>query len=380
MPWPIPVALPGLHGINMFKNVYRGKKVLVTGHTGFKGAWLCQWLVCLGASVIGYSKDIPTDPSLFHILRMKKRVNHNIGDVRDLNSLHKLIEDVEPDFIFHLAAQPIVSEAFISPTETVSTNVLGTMNILEVLRHISRPCVAILITSDKCYENVEWLWGYKETDRIGGKDIYSGSKGAAELIIHSYLESFFYENHKVRVGIARAGNVIGGGDWAKDRIVVDAVKAWSRKESVKIRSPEATRPWQHVLEPLSGYLCLGAELYDNLRLNHEAFNFGPNTLYSPKVINLLQEMYDQWAEGLDEPFDPYVVIDNIPFHEAGLLKLNCEKAALLLNWSSTLTYKQTIEYVVSWYKNFYLKNSDMLAFTNSQIKDFEFMLTEQQQC
>ena len=223
----------------MFNNIYKNKKVLITGHTGFKGSWLCSWLIKLGAKVIGVSNCIPTSPSMYEELGLSSKINDLRYDVRDLLSLKKIINDTKPDFIFHLAAQAIVSKSYSDPIETITTNVIGSMNILESLRDYNDPCRVIIITSDKCYDNVEWIWGYKESDHMGGKDIYSGSKGAAELIIKSYFHSFFKDDHPVKVSIGRAGNVIGGGDWASDRIIVDCMKAWSKEEKVEIRSPNA---------------------------------------------------------------------------------------------------------------------------------------------
>ena len=355
----------------MFSDIYRGKKVLVTGHTGFKGSWLCQWLLKLGAHVVGFSKDIPTTPSLFEALGLQDRVTHYVADVRDLSKLSSVIADERPDFIFHLAAQAIVSASYRDPIETISTNVIGTTNVLEAVRSIKHKCIVVMITSDKCYENVEWLWGYKETDQLGGKDIYSGSKGAAELIIHSYQESFFQADNLVRIGTGRAGNVIGGGDWAADRIVVDTVKAWSCGSSVEIRCPDATRPWQHVLEPLSGYLCLGESLWRSADANHEAFNFGPSTPETHKVTDLLHEMHAKWFSSLDNATEPYRITGNVPFNEAGLLKLNCDKAKYFLGWSSSLSYSQTVEMIVRWYKAFYLESEDVQSMTNEQITFYE---------
>lgn len=355
----------------MFSDVYRGKKVLVTGHTGFKGSWLSQWLLKLGAEVVGYSKDVPTNPSLFKVLELERRLSHNVGDVRDLQALQTLVAKEKPDFVFHLAAQAIVSTSYRDPVETISTNVIGTMNVLEALRDVAHKCVVVMITSDKCYENVEWLWGYKETDQLGGKDIYSGSKGAAELIIHSYQQSFYKQHDFVRIGTGRAGNVIGGGDWATDRIVVDTVTAWEKERSVEIRCPDATRPWQHVLEPLSGYLRLGEELWVSGKSNHEAFNFGPSTPETHKVTELLTDMHVEWFGGDGHASAPYTITANIPFNEAGLLKLNCDKAKFFLNWSSSLTYSETVKMIVSWYKAFYQNAVDMKVLTNEQITFFE---------
>ena len=270
----------------MFDNIYKGKKVLVTGHTGFKGSWLTSWLLKLGAEVIGISKDIPTEPSMFKELGLEKKITHFLKDARDLNEVQEVIIKEVPDFVFHLAAQPIVSLSYSNPIETISSNVMGTANILEALRLSNHKCTAIIITSDKAYDNVEQIWGYKEDDHMGGKDIYSGSKGATELIIKSYFYSFFNNDScNVKLGIGRAGNVIGGGDWAKDRIVVDCMLAWNKGEHVEIRSPKATRPWQHVLEPLSGYLKLGFDLYNDNSLNGEGFNFGPRSEQNRTVQN-----------------------------------------------------------------------------------------------
>ncbi len=353
-----------------FGNVYKGKKVLITGHTGFKGSWLTVWLLKLGAHVVGYSKDIPTEPSMFLELDLESKINHNIGDVRDLPSIKNLILKEKPDFIFHLAAQAIVSLSYDAPVETMTSNVVGTMNILEVLRSIDFPCVAILITSDKCYDNVEWVWGYRESDPMGGKDVYSGSKGAAELVIKSYLNSFFMtSNNSVRIGVARAGNVIGGGDWAKDRIVVDCMLAWSNRRTVDVRSPSATRPWQHVLEPLSGYLTLGQSLSISATLHGDAFNFGPRAEQNRTVVELLRDLGSYWNFANTE--DLYRITDNIPFHEAGLLKLSCDKALFHLKWEPNLNYKETIKMVSEWYYSFYRGREDMSKLTIDQISDYE---------
>lgn len=354
----------------MFNFLYNKKKVLVTGHTGFKGSWLTVWLLKMGADVVGISKDIPTDPSMFKELELEKKIKHYVADVRDLNSINLIINKECPDFIFHLAAQAIVSTSFSNPIETISTNAIGTANILEVLRSFSKPCVAIMITSDKCYDNLEWVWGYKETDSLGGKDVYSGSKGAAELVIKSYFHSFFkYENHPVKIGVGRAGNVIGGGDWAKDRIIVDCMEAWSNQSFAEIRSPRSTRPWQHVLEPLSGYLALGSNLSINKKLHGETFNFGPKAEQNRTVVQLISDLSKYW--GFDSVKDSYKVTDDIPFHEAGLLKLNCDKALFHLKWESNLEYSETIKFVSEWYYNFYKTKTDMYKFTLDQIEKYD---------
>lgn len=356
----------------MFNSVYQDKKVLVTGHTGFKGSWLTTWLIKLGANVIGISKDIPTTPSMFEELKIDAKIKHYIEDIRDLSKMTEIISDEKPEFLFHLAAQPIVSTSYSDPIETISSNVMGTANILEALKISNHKCTAIIITSDKAYDNIEQVWGYKEDDKMGGKDIYSGSKGAAELIIKSYYHSFFKKDDcNIKLGIGRAGNVIGGGDWAKDRIVVDCMVAWSKKEVVEIRAPKATRPWQHVLEPLSGYLNLGAELYQNDSLHGEAFNFGPRAEQNHTVEELLINLSKYWD--FKDVNDAYKVTDNIPFHEAGLLKLNCDKALFYLKWQANMEYKDTIKFTSEWYYDFYKTDKNILGKTLEQIVEYENM-------
>ncbi len=361
----------------MFENVYQGKKVLVTGHTGFKGSWLTTWLLKLGAEVIGISKDIPTDPSMFEELKLESKIKHYKEDIRDLQKMVEIISKEQPEFLFHLAAQPIVSTSYTDPIETISSNVMGSANILEALKISNHKCTAIIITSDKAYDNIEQVWGYKEDDKMGGKDIYSGSKGAAELIIKSYYHSFFKnESSNVKLAIGRAGNVIGGGDWAKDRIVVDCMNAWSKKSRVEIRSPEATRPWQHVLEPLSGYLNLGQVLFQDYSLHGEAFNFGPRAEQNHTVKQLLEDLSKYWHfENLDDAFS---ITDNIPFHEAGLLKLNCDKALFFMKWQANLEYKDTIRFVSEWYYDFYNTDKNILDKTLEQISEYENLAKEKE--
>lgn len=354
----------------MFGNIYRNKKVLITGNTGFKGSWLSLWLLKLGANVIGISKDIPTKPSMFEELNLSDQIIHYEKDVRDLESIKKIIKDEKPDFIFHLAAQALVSLSYSNPIETLSTNVIGVTNILESLRTLNRPCIAVIITSDKCYDNVEWVWGYKEGDVLGGKDIYSGSKGAAELVFKSYYHSFFQQDDcPVKIATTRAGNVIGGGDWATDRIVPDCMRAWRNNKVVEIRSPDATRPWQHVLEPLSGYLTLGQQLADGEVLSGENFNFGPLSQFNHSVITLLEDLSRYW--NFKNPSEAFRITDNIEFHEAGLLKLNCDKALFFLKWIPTFDYEKLIEFTGSWYYKFYYSQIDMFQFSLSQIEKYE---------
>lgn len=360
---------------HLFNNAYQGKKVLITGNTGFKGAWLTTWLLDLGAEVVGISKDVPTTPSMFEEIRLSERIVHYQEDIRNLEGLKEIFHKEQPDFVFHLAAQAIVSLSYENPVETVTSNVIGTTHILETLRGHEKACVAVIITSDKAYDNVEWEWGYRENDRLGGKDVYSGSKGAAELIIRSYFHSFFQESRH-RLGIGRAGNVIGGGDWARDRIVVDCMRAWSKGKVVEIRSPGATRPWQHVLEPVCGYLVLGQALAERRELHGQAFNFGPKAEQSRTVVELLSDLSKIWA--FTDPDDAYKITGNIPFHEAGLLKLNCDKALFHLRWEATLFYEETIRFVGEWYYNFYREQRDLFEFSLKQIREYESLAEERQ--
>jgi len=350
----------------MFRNIYKDKKILVTGHTGFKGSWLSIWLKHLGANVVGLSNTEVSQPSNFIVSEVSKIVDDYQVDIRDANAIKELVGRVQPDFIFHLAAQALVRPSYENPLETIMTNAIGSANILDSLRNLKKKVACIMITSDKAYDNMEWMWGYRETDRLGGKDPYSASKGMAELAIRSYVESFFY-NSNVRVGIARAGNVIGGGDWAVDRIVPDCMRAWADGESVDIRSPNATRPWQHVLEPLSGYLCLGSDLYSNKKFHGEAYNFGPSNDQNYPVSILIEEMSQYWNK-----IKWNDVSKNLGHvHEAGLLKLNCDKALFDLDWHSALHFKETIKMTVEWYKEFYQNhNKSMLNFTIKQIDSY----------
>jgi CDP-glucose 4,6-dehydratase len=355
----------------LFNNIYKGKKVLITGNTGFKGSWLSVWLEMIGSEVYGYSLNIPTNPSMFEILDLEKKIRHQWGDIRDKEKLNEYIQHIKPDFIFHLAAQTIVSKSFKDPFETVTTNVVGTAAVLEAMLNVTWDCTCVLITSDKAYDNVEWIWGYRENDRLGGKDLYSGSKGAAELIIKSYWHSFLKNMPHLKMGIARAGNVIGGGDWAQDRIVVDCIKAFANKEIVEVRCPNATRPWQHVLEPLSGYLTLGQYLQEERVDNGEAFNFGPHAGQTKTVLELTHDLVKLW--GIDA--DKYIKItEEIPFNESTLLKLNCDKALSLLHWQSTLHYDQCIRMIAYWYRTYYEnRTSDMYQLTVEQI--YEYVLS-----
>ncbi len=347
---------------------YKDKVVLITGHTGFKGSWLSLWLTHLGAKVIGVSLDLPSDPTNFEASGLGQILEDVRIDVRDAEALRAVVQKAQPDFVFHLAAQALVRTSYEYPLDTLTTNAMGSANMLDALRTLNKPVVAVMITSDKAYDNVEWVWGYRETDRLGGKDPYSASKGMAELAIRSYVESYFNSSDSnVRVGITRAGNVIGGGDWAKDRIIPDCIRAWSQGKVVDIRSPEATRPWQHVLEPLSGYLVLGADLCSRPDLHGEAYNFGPPAHQNNSVRELIDTMASYW----DSVSWNDVSQERHSMHEAGLLKLNCDKALFDLQWRPTLQFEDTVRMTAEWYKTYYEgSGSSMREFSVAQIKEY----------
>lgn len=348
----------------MFGNIFKDKIVLITGNTGFKGSWLTIWMLKLGAKVYGIALDPPSSPSLFVNASLEKKIKFKKIDIRDYEAVKNFIIKVNPDFIFHMAAQSLVRVSYDHPLQTVSTNLMGTINVLEVLKSLQKKVVAVMITSDKVYENVEWLWGYKETDKLGGKDLYSSSKAMCELAINSYYQSFFQDkNTNIKIGIGRAGNVIGGGDWAEDRLIPDCIKSWSKDKKVKIRNLQSTRPWQHVLEPLSGYMTLASNLYKSNLLSGKAFNFGPNELENYTVEMVIVEMSKHW-----EKIDWALSNSNkLEYKEAGLLKLNCEKSHRELNWTSNLKFDETIKMTIDWYKH-YFNNTSMYDFTNKQIE------------
>ena len=359
----------------VFNNVYKGKKVLITGNTGFKGSWLTTWLLTLGADVYGYSLNVPTTPSMFEALKLSEKIYHRFGDIRNCEEFSSYVQEVKPNFLFHLAAQALVLTSYKEPIDTITTNVVGTASVCEAIRQIDWPCTCVLITSDKAYDNVEWIWGYRESDRLGGKDIYSGSKGAAELVIKSYWYSFIKDMPNIKFGVTRAGNVIGGGDWAADRIVVDCIKAFSIGEVVEIRSPKATRPWQHVLEPLSGYLALAQYLTEEKTENGGAFNFGPRAEQTKTVLELVRDLALLWGINSEENVK---IIGNVPFKEATLLKLNCDKALAYLHWQSTLKYEECVRFISDWYKAFYSKNeADMYQLTVNQVSEYMNRAKEQ---
>lgn len=352
----------------MLENKFSGKTVLISGHTGFKGSWLSIWLNLLDAKVIGLSNGIPTDPSNFIASNVKSIVEESCVDIRDAKAVREVVQKYQPDFIFHLAAQANVRPSYQLPVETIETNCLGSANILDALRTLKKPVTALMITSDKAYDNVEWVWGYRETDRLGGSDPYSASKGMAELVIRTYTDSFFKDpDSNVRIGITRAGNVIGGGDWSDYRIVPDCMKAWSKGKAVDIRYPEATRPWQHVLEPLSGYLALSINLAESDENHGEAFNFGPPARQNYSVKELIERMGECWQNAKWKD----VSQDRDNKHEAGLLKLNCDKALFKLKWQPTLDFEKTIRMTVEWYKAYYEnQNNSMYDMIVDQIKEY----------
>jgi CDP-glucose 4,6-dehydratase len=349
----------------VFNNIYKDKTVVVTGHTGFKGGWLISWLRILGARVVGISLDPSTQPTLFHIVD-KDHLSHDYRvDIRNLKELEKILTECKPDFIFHLAAQALVKNSYFDPVNTWTTNVMGTVNLLESMRSLENPCIGILITSDKCYENLEWAWGYRETDRLGGIDPYSASKAAAEIAISSYVRSFFQDS-LIKIVSVRAGNVIGGGDWSPERIVPDCVKSWSKGESVSLRNPFSTRPWQHVLEPLGGYLLLGSQLAIRPELHGESFNFGPPAQQDRSVLDLVKEMSKYWTDVRWQNISE----KNLNEHEAGLLKLSCDKVLNLLDWRAAMVFEQTVELTSQWYKDFYQKDVPMSEVMQLQIKKY----------
>lgn len=328
-----------------------GRRVLVTGHTGFKGSWLAHWLLDLGAEVAGLALPVNTDPALFELLGLENRVRHTIGDVRDVGQLRAVIKEFQPEVVFHLAAQALVRESYADPLGTITTNVVGVANLLEALRLESRGVVAIMVTSDKCYENREWAWGYRENDPMGGHDPYSMSKGAAELVIASYRRSYFaaseLERHGVAVASVRAGNVIGGGDWARDRLVPDAIRALASDAPILVRSPNSIRPWQHVLEPLGGYMLLASRMLSRGDRAHlcDAWNFGPRPDDAQPVARVVEAMVSQWGGGSwRDVSDPGAV------HEAGSLRLSIDKACTQLGWAPRWSLDDAVSRTVEWYR------------------------------
>lgn len=347
---------------------YKNKRVLITGHTGFKGAWLTLWLQSAGAHVYGVSDNFISTPSLFQELELENKIEHIKGNINDHGFITSLISKIKPEFVFHLAAQAIVSESYKNPIQTFETNALGTANILDGLRLSNHECTALIITSDKSYKNKEWIWGYRETDELGGKDPYSASKSLAEIITRSYYESYFKEEtSKVKVISVRAGNVIGGGDWAKDRLIPDSINAWNKKSNVILRNPHSTRPWLFVLDVLNGYLAIAKEVC-SLGLNGEAFNFGPNYYQNSTVIELITELSKHYNN--NESLITIQDSNKAGFNEANALKLNGEKVLNTINWKPKLELSECIKYTSDWYKNHYAGKENCYDYSIKQLMDF----------
>lgn len=344
---------------------WQGKSVLVTGHTGFKGTYLSLWLIKLGAIVTGYSLPAPTEPSLYKVTNLTALIREKNADVCDTNVLEKTMEESNPEIVFHLAAQPLVSQSYKDPIETYRTNVLGTASVLEAVRHQSSVRAVIVITTDKCYENNEWFWGYRENDRLGGYDPYSNSKACAELVVDSFRRCFFNSSEQMGLATARAGNVIGGGDWAVDRLIPDCLRSFSKNEPVVLRNPGSVRPWQHVLEPLCGYLLLAERLFQNRKGWAEAWNFGPSDADCQTVEEVVAHLAVLWGKA-----ERYRVDSTWYPHEAGILKLDCAKARTRLGWCPRWRLKRALVTIVEWHKA-WLKNQNMRDMCLAHIEAYE---------
>jgi len=344
---------------------WKNKTVLLTGHTGFKGSWLALWLQHLGANVIGYSLSPPTNPNLFHLADVAQNMNSVQGDIRDLTPLISCLADHQPEIIIHLAAQSLVKASYNNPVETYSTNVMGTVNVLEAVRHSNTVKVVIIVTSDKCYDNKEWFWSYRENEPMGGYDPYSNSKGCAELVTSSYRNAYFnpndYATHGVALASVRAGNVIGGGDWAKDRLIPDIMNAFLENQPVTIRYPNAVRPWQHVLEPLNGYLTLAEQLWTDGPHFAEAWNFGPDERDAKPVSWIVEHLAKLWDKKAQWESDR----TSHP-HEANYLKLDCSKAKTRLNWWPKLSLETSLTWIIEWYQAYH-QQKNMRELTEQQI-------------
>ena len=354
--------------IELFDNIYKDRKVLITGHTGFKGSWLCLLLNQLGADVYGYALEPPTQPSLFEEAKIEELITSYIGDIRDFDYLQKVLHDVNPEIVFHMAAQPLVRDSYKIPVETYSINVMGTVHLLEACRNTPSVKAIVNVTTDKCYENKEWNWGYRENEPMGGYDPYSNSKGCSELVTLSYRNSFFnhkdYNTHGVALASARAGNVIGGGDWANDRLIPDFIRSISNGEKLKIRSPYGIRPWQHVLEPLNGYLTLASKLFTEGVNYAQGWNFGPDDNDAQNVEWITKSICDLWGEGAS-----YEIDSNPQPHEANYLKLDCSKAKAELGWFPKWNIYQTLNSIVKWNKA-YQRGENMRDITVNQINEY----------
>ncbi|MEW5802914.1 MAG: CDP-glucose 4,6-dehydratase [bacterium] len=355
---------------------WKGKRVLITGHTGFKGSWLSLWLKMLGAEVTGYSLSAPTIPNMYELAGVAEGMTSVEGDIRDFDHLKKVIETSSPEIVFHLAAQALVRRSYQEPIETYSTNIMGTVYLLEAIRQADRVCTVINVTSDKCYENREWLWGYREEDPMGGFDPYSSSKGCSELITAAFRNSFFppgtFDRHGIALASARAGNVIGGGDWAQDRLIPDMMKAFLEKRTFRIRSPHATRPWQHVLEPLAGYLLLAEKLFADGSKYAESWNFGPSDRDIKAVLWIVEHIGQRFGQdGVQFELD-----DGMHPHEANYLKLDYSKAKIRLGWTPQLSIEQALELTVDWYRTYKSDPSSVRKLTESQINHYHNLVRQ----
>jgi len=359
----VGARVAALEGLVTARDFWAGKRVFVTGHTGFKGGWLALWLQRLGAQILGYSLPAPTQPSLFETARISESVQSIIADVRDLARLKTAFREFSPEVVFHLAAQPLVRASYDDPVATYSTNLLGTVHVLEAVRQSNSVRSAVMVTTDKCYENRESAGGYRETDRLGGHDPYSNSKACAELAIDSYRRSFFSGSGSAAVASARAGNVVGGGDWAEDRLIPDLVRAAVAGKPLVLRNPKSTRPWQHVLEPLSGYLMLAERLWDDRARYAEAWNFGPRDDDARTVEDIVALAARAWGGGLKW------VVDSRPQpHETRMLKLDCSKA-LGAGWRPLLGAEEAVEWTIEWYRA-WRDRRDVKALSFEQIERY----------
>lgn len=351
----------------LFNEIFRNKTVFITGHTGFQGSWISLWLKSLGANVVGYSLEPPTEPSLYDIIKLETEISHITGDVCDLDHLQKSLRKHEPHFVIHLAAQSLVRLSYEKPVETFQTNVMGTVNLLESIKKIPNLKSCVIMTSDKCYENKEWVYSYRENDPMGGYDPYSASKGATELIVASFRNSFFKHNRKIGIASVRAGNVIGGGDWAKDRIVPDCIRSFSSKKSILLHNPNAIRPWQHVLEPISGILWLAAKIHDEPHVYSEPWNFGPNNSSDVTVKELVSKIIKQWGSGT---WKNQSKKNRKNLHEANYLRLDSSKATNLLGWSQVYSLEEAISETILWYRNYSTNKKNMKNISLKQIQNY----------
>lgn len=344
---------------------WQGKRVLLTGHTGFKGSWLSLWLHSMSAVIRGVALEPPTEPSLFNVARVAEVLDHKIADIRDYSALRTLVTDFRPEIIFHMAAQPLVRLSYQQPIQTYATNVMGTVHLLEAARHAGSVRAIVNITTDKCYENREWVWGYREDEPMGGHDPYSSSKGCAELISSAYRRSFL-QNAGIAMATARAGNVIGGGDWALDRLVPDTLRALEKREPVLIRNPSAIRPWQHVLEPLSGYLQLAESLCMHGQLDAEGWNFGPRDKDARPVQWIVEQLCKHWGSGAS-----WASQAGEHPHEASFLKLDISKARQRLHWSPRWSLEVALKHITEWHQA-WLKGQDMRGVCLNQISQYGY--------